>query len=102
MESSEKKWRGGARIDLMNATWPFAKLKVTKTELDLRVTFFGKYVFKPEDVERVEAYGLIPFVGKGVRIHHNVAGYPKKIIFWYLCFSPKEIVHTIKSLGFGT
>ncbi len=102
MEASEKKWRGGARIDLMNATWPFARLTVTQKELVLRVSFLGTYVFKPEDVELVEAYGVIPFVGKGVRIHHKVTGYPQKIIFWCLCFNPKEIENSIRTSGYGT
>src|SRR5437764_14118003 len=50
MLTTEQTWRGGARIGLMNATWPFAQLKVTPAQLVLRVVFLGTYIFKPEQV----------------------------------------------------
>ena len=102
MLSTEQTWRGGARIGLMNATWPFAQLKVTPSQLVLQVVFLGTYVFKPEQVTRVEPYGLIPFAGKGVWIHHQVMGYPEKIVFWYLCMNPKPIADKIREYGYGT
>jgi hypothetical protein len=102
MPASAQTWRGGARIGLMNATWPFAQLKLTPDELVLQVVFLGTYVFRPGQVTRVEPYGLIPFVGKGVRIHHRVSGYPEKIVFWYLCMNPQPIVDRIRELGYGT
>jgi len=86
----------------MNATWPFAQLKLTAEELVLQVVLLGTYVFKPSQVTRVEPYGLIPFAGKGVRIHHRVSGYPEKIIFWYLCMNPQPIVDRIRESGYGT
>jgi hypothetical protein len=54
----------------MNATWPFAQLKLTADQLVLQVVLLGTYVFRPDQVTRVESYGFIPFAGKGVRIHH--------------------------------
>jgi hypothetical protein len=102
MQPSEQKWLGGARIGLMNATWPFARLKVTREQLVLKVVFLGTYVFRPEQVTKVEPYGLIPFAGKGIRIHHQVMGYPEKIIFWYLCMNPKPIADKIREYGYDT
>ena len=100
--SPEQTWRGGARIGLMNATWPFAQLKLTPAELVLQVVLLGTYVFKPDQVTKVEPYGFIPFAGRGVRIHHRVAGYPKKIVFWHICFDPQPIVDKIRESGYGT
>jgi hypothetical protein len=102
MRSPEQTWRGGARIGLMNATWPFAQLKLTSEQLVLQVVFLGTYVFRPHQVSRVEPYGFIPLVRKGVRIHHQVGGYPEKIVFWYLCMNPQSIVDRIRESGYGT
>ena len=102
MLTPEQRWRGGARIGSVNATWPFAQLKLTPEHLVLDVVLVGTYVFRPDQVSRVEPYGLIPFAGKGVRIHHRVVGYPEKIVFWYLCMDPQLIVDRIRKSGYGT
>lgn len=101
MVSQEQSWRGGARIGFMNATWPFAALKLTPERLVLEVVLLGTYVFAPDQVTSVEPYGWLPLAGKGVRIGHCVQGYPEKIVFWYLCINPQHIVDRIKELGYG-
>jgi hypothetical protein len=101
MLSSNQTWRGGARIGLINATWPFASLQIAQEKMILRVFILGTYVFKPEDVVAVEPYGIIPIAGKGVRIRHRVPNYPEKIIFWRLCINPQPIVDRIRQFGFG-
>lgn len=85
---------------MANATWPFAQLQLTPERLVLQV-LLGRYVFKPEQVTRVEAYGLIPYLAKGVRIHHLVPEYPKKIVFWYVCSNPQPIVDRLRESGYG-
>ena len=91
--------KGGARIGWINASWPFATLKVSKDKLDLNVTIVGDYSFTPHQVVDIEPYGIIPILGKGIRIHHNISDYPKKIIFW--CFgNPEKIIDRIKGTGF--
>ena len=102
MASSQETLRGGARIDQANATWPFAQLHITSEHLVLQVKFLGTYTFTPDQVIRVAPFGLIPFFGKGVRILHRVAGYPDKIVFWYLCADPRPIVAKIATYGYGT
>jgi hypothetical protein len=102
MPTFDQTWRGGARIDSANATWPFAKLSVSREQLVLQVFILGTYVFKQDDVLRIEPYGIIPIAGKGVRIHHRVAHYPKKIVFWYLCVNPQPIVDSLRAFGFGS
>jgi hypothetical protein len=101
MQLPAQKWRGGARIGLINATWPFADLRVGSEHLLLKVMFLGTYVFRPEQVASVEPYGLIPFVGKGIRIHHRVDGYPEKIVFWYFCVNAQPIVDASRQYGYG-
>ena len=102
MAISAETLRGGARIDLVNATWPFAQLQVTSERLVLQVKFLGTYTFTPDQVIRVAPFGLIPFFGKGIRIFHRVPGYPDKIVFWYLCADPRPIVAKIAAYGYGT
>jgi hypothetical protein len=90
---------GGARIGLVNATFPFAHLTVTPKKLTLKVTFIGKYDFTPKKVTSIERYGIIPFLGWGIRIHHNVLEYPEKIVYW--CFgNPDNLIDKIKGIGF--
>jgi len=78
----EIKKTGGARIGMANATWPFATLKANKDRLELNATIIGTLVFKPNDIISIEPYGLIPFIGRGIRINHRVDKYKSKVIFW--------------------
>lgn len=90
---------GGAQIGWMNATWPLAKLSSTSDKLTVTAFLLGTYTFKTHQVSQVEKYGLIPLLGRGVRIHHSVPDYPEKIIFW--CFaSPDKLLRRIRESGF--
>jgi hypothetical protein len=92
---------GGARIGWLNATWPMASFNVNGSQLTLKVFIFGTYTFAPDHVVSLEKYGLIPFLGWGVRINHRVPHYPKKIVFW--CFrSPNRLIQKIRETGFVT
>lgn len=82
-----------------NATWPFATLTAKPNELILKVTFFGTYTFPSRHVLKIEKYVLIPFMGWGVKIEHDISSYPQKIIFWYLGY-PKTVLAYIAASGF--
>ena len=102
MATSLETLRGDARIGLANATWPFAKLQIAPEQLVLQVKFLGTFTFTPDQVIKVAPFGIIPFFGKGVRIFHRVAGYPDKIVFWYLCANVRPLVAKIEACGYGT
>lgn len=95
----EIKKTGGARIGIMNATWPFATLKVNKTKLELNATILGNLVFTPQDVISIEPYGFIPVLGQGIKINHRVKSYKSKVIFWTLG-NPKDLINKIEKIGF--
>jgi len=93
----ESSFRGGARIGWVNASWPFATLKITDTRL--AISTLSSYEFSPEQVVSVERYGSIPVLSSGIRINHNRADYPKKVVFW--CVGNREKVFAqIKKSGF--
>jgi len=90
---------GGARIGWVNATWPFAALTATRDSLTLNATLVGRYSFTPDQVVSIERHTVIPVLGWGIRINHNVPKYPKKTVFW--CFgSPNMLISRIEEVGF--
>ena len=95
----EIKKTGGARIGIMNATWPFATLKVNKTKLELNATILGNLVFTPQDVISIEPYGFIPVLGQGIKINHRVKSYNSKVIFWTMG-NPRDLIKKIEGIGF--
>ncbi len=99
-ESPSRSWRGGARIDLQNATYPFATLTVSTGHLELRVAQMA-YRFRPDEVRAIEVVRAIPFFGKGVRIHHATAGCPQLILFWTMG-NPETLAGVLREYGYGT
>jgi hypothetical protein len=95
----EIKKTGGARIGMINATWPFATLKVNKNNLELNATILGKLVFTPQDIISIEPYGLIPVLGQGIKINHRVKSYNSKVIFWTMG-NPRDLIKKIEGIGF--
>jgi hypothetical protein len=94
---------GGARIGLVNYTWPLAKLIATADRLTLSTTMFGlfgmgTYSFSRDQVLSIERYGWIPLIGEGIRINHSVAEYPEKIVFW--C-QPTSVLAGLAGIGFS-
>lgn len=93
------KLTGGARIGVINASMPLASLTVSKEKLELNVSIIGNFVFQSSDIISIEPYGVIPFIGQGIKINHQVATYKKKIIFWTFK-NPKSVIKLIKETGF--
>ena len=95
---AEASFRGGARIGWVNASWPFATLKVIRNEL--RLSCLGSYEFSSSQVVSLEPYGSIPLLSSGIRINHNRLDYPTKIIFWCMG-SRANVLSTIQEVGFS-
>jgi hypothetical protein len=100
MALDAKTWTGGARIDLQNATWPFAKLTLSSDSLVLSVASSLTYRFDPDQVTWVEEITAMPVIGRGVRLHHNVVGYPQQIVFW--CFRTQQLLDELHDRGYKT
>lgn len=83
----------------MNASWPFAQLTASRDRLSVSGRLIGSYDFSPDQVAGLEPYGVIPVLGRGLRIIHTVRDYPERIVFW--CFgSPQRLIKRINDLGF--
>lgn len=98
MAVEEFSMRGGARIGWVNASWPFATLTISRGRLTL--SSLGRYEFDPTQVISIERYGSIPFLASGLRINHNRADYPEKMIFWCMGSRDKLLAQITRS-GFS-
>jgi hypothetical protein len=101
-----KMWTGGARLDCFNATWPFAKLKITNEELILKIVISKTIRFKKAEIKYLEIYkGSLPLFGRaanGIGIFHNKSKteYPDIVIFWYFG-DVERLAHELVQQGFG-
>jgi len=78
---------GGARLDMFNASFPFAKLTVFRDAL--RLNCLGQeYVFPRSEVAALARHrGLF---STGLLIHHSVPRYPQLVVFWVSVFWSKS------------
>jgi hypothetical protein len=95
---------GGARIGMVNYTWPLAKLTATADRLTVSTNLFGlygmgTYSFSRDQVLSIERYGWIPLIGEGIRINHSITDYPEKIVFW--C-QPASVLAGLVGVGFSS
>ncbi len=96
---------GGARLGLINATWPFAKLVANTEELTLRVLVI-KFAFPKASITRITEYsGLLArvlprFMTGGVRIEHGNKNAPSFIVFWTPHSS--ALLEQLASMGYQT
>ena len=88
---------GGARVGVINATWPFATLIATPEYIEINAPIIGSRRYSANEVKRLEKHrGLI---SKGVRIYSSNDNDRVKVIFW--CFgNPQKIIDQITEIGF--
>jgi hypothetical protein len=51
-------------------------------------------------VRAIEVVRAVPMIGKGIRIHHDIAGYPQLILFWTMG-NPSLLAEQLREFGFG-
>lgn len=90
---------GGARIGMMNATWPFAKLAVDTNELRI-YCMLHRICFKKADIKKISVVYYVPLIAQGIRIEHVVPKYNKHIFFWCLK-NPKQLMQELKELSWN-
>jgi hypothetical protein len=88
-------FRGGARVGIFNATWPFAKLSMNGDSVRLKV-FSKTYELKKNEVTRLE--GFRGWFSSGVKIMHSSTGLDPHVVFW--SSSSHDILAVARKLGF--
>ena len=69
---------GGARLDWMNVTIPYARLSGDGNSL--RLSCSGRdHVFHSSNIESLSRYRMFSI---GLRIEHTVPTYPRFVVFW--------------------
>jgi hypothetical protein len=94
-----KRYRGGGRVGLMNASWPFAGLEVDAHRMRFSGVLLGDHQLSPDDVVALEPWGLLPVFGWGVKIVHRRRDIPETLIFAHF-LPPSHVIDGILSTGF--
>ncbi len=94
-----KRFRGGARVGSMKGSWPLAELEVEASSLRIRGFLLGDHRFQPEDVLSFEPAGIIPILGRGIRVVHRRDDIPKTVVFYHF-LGPSGLVDRIGREGF--
>lgn len=95
----ELQLRGGLRVGRINTSAPLVKLTVNHQELEIAAGLSGHFVFRPEDIIRLEPQTIFPVLGKRVKIVHRNPDYPADILF--LTFrDPETLITDIRKTGF--
>lgn len=94
----QKSFRGGASLGGMSASWPFARLAVSE-EFLLLSAGWDSVEFLPPEVVELEPFVSIPWLAGGIRIVHNRADCPGRVVFF--CFgSGAKLLQKITACGF--
>ena len=99
-DRTQKQWRGAANAGTLTARWPFGKLVVGPSEIELSSPL-GRFVLPKEKVVRVERAGFFPWLWCGVRIRHRVAGHPERLMFCPVLSLSRGIMQHLKSLAYN-
>ncbi|HEY8152883.1 MAG TPA: hypothetical protein VII72_02005 [Myxococcota bacterium] len=98
MQPEPELWeRGGARLGLgWNWTWPFATLRATKSELEVR-TPGRRLLVKREQLRSLRIARVL--FSKGLEIEHSSSELPAPLIFWTM--NAGRLEANLNALGYA-
>ena len=91
---------GGARVGGMGASWPLARLTVTRDRLMLKIRLLGTFEFTPQDIVSIDPQRSIPLIGAAIRIRHKRTEYPEEITFGHFSCSGRPLCECLRSFGY--
>lgn len=93
-------FRGGVRIGenlrAFNATWPFATLRASDSELKITY-FFAQKTFPKASILKLSQYKGVFFTG--LQIQHEIPLCPSMIVFW--TFQYNDLRAKLIELGYA-
>jgi hypothetical protein len=101
VEKGGLRW-GPTSIGLVvNASWPFATIRISPERVQLRVKFLKildlTFDLKKGDLTATRA--TRGFFSKGVQFEHRKADYPPLLVFW--SFAQEAILEELQSRGYN-
>jgi len=96
---NEYRQTGGCRYGILNATWPFASLRLSAGTLTISVSalwFSRVFEFIPKDVVAIR--NISGFVSWGIQVEHVKPDYPQFIVFW--TFNRSKLLRMVQLAGF--
>jgi hypothetical protein len=101
-DAADRQWRGNMCTGLLSTKGPGPRGKLTAGPEGIELRgLLGRLVFRRENVERVERAGFFPWLWMGIRIRHNVAEYPKRIMFCPWLSLSRNILRHLGRLGYN-
>jgi hypothetical protein len=90
-----KEIAGGLRAGSFNVTFPFARLRVDRDELQLTAPGIGTIRLRPDQIVELKRYKS--FLSGGYLVYHKVKEFPVPIVFWG---NPNKIDKMMDEVGF--
>lgn len=87
--------RGGARVNYIYATWPFAQIGIGREEIRFRF-LWNTYKINREDIQELRFVRGI--TSRGLVVIHSSRHAPADLIFW--TFSPQSLIQALGNMDY--
>lgn len=97
--SKRYKFKGGAWIGLISATWPWGVLEFDRNQLTICVVGMKEINFARNEIDKLEIKKYFPIIAYGIRIVPKDKIKGTLLYFWYISFSLKKLTNSLKECG---
>ncbi len=97
------KFKGGAWIGYISATWPFGKLEVSPDQLVIAIEGLPfssskiEHRFTHYEIEKIEIKKYFPIIAYGIHIIAKDKKIGNLLFFWYVSFRFKNLVSALRA-----
>lgn len=93
------KFKGGAWIGSVSATWPWGILDFDSNHLAIAIVNVKEISFSRGEIERLEIKKFFPIIAYGIHIVPRDKSKGTLLYFWYISFRFKKLINALKECG---